>query len=170
MRCYNVFFIFSIRCNLFINFRTKKIRRLFFFRCFFILNITVFFLLTFFSCFRWWILLYDVIVIVAAFASRWVLVFATITYVVRTIMIFVVLHSIFFSLMFIFFSVNEICFFIVNVDSKPFTRWRSDSDLKTSISSIDLSCRKLLSIHWFRHEAGSCAEHVIPQNNSLNPE
>ncbi len=91
-------------------------------------------------------ILYDaiVIVVVVAFISRWVLVFVATAYVVRVIMIFVVLRSILFSLMFIFFSANEICSFIVNVESKTFTRWRSDSDLKTSISSIDLSRRKLL--------------------------
>jgi hypothetical protein len=82
--------------------------------------------------------------IVAALASRWVLVFAATTYVVKMIMIFVVFRSILFNLMFIFFNVNEICFFIINVDSKTFTRWRNDSALKATISSINLSRKKLL--------------------------
>jgi hypothetical protein len=49
-----------------------------------------------------------------------------------------------FNLMFIFFSVNDICFFTINVDSKTSTRWRRDSDAETSISSINLLRSKLL--------------------------
>jgi hypothetical protein len=58
--------------------------------------------------------------------------------------IFAVLRSMLFSLMFIFFSVSVICLFTINVDNKTFTRWRRDNDVETSISSIDLLRSKLL--------------------------
>ncbi len=57
---------------------------------------------------------------------------------------FAVLRSMLFNLMFISFSVSDICFFTINVDSKTSTRWRRDSDVETSISSIDLLRSKLL--------------------------
>ncbi len=59
-------------------------------------------------------------------------------------MIFAVLRSMLFNLMFIFFNVNDICFFTINVDSKTSTRWKKDSDVETSISSINLLRSKLL--------------------------
>ncbi len=59
-------------------------------------------------------------------------------------MIFAVLRSMLFNLMFISFSVSDICLSTINVDSKTSTRWRKDSDVETSISSIDLLRSKLL--------------------------
>ncbi len=59
-------------------------------------------------------------------------------------MIFAVLRSMLFNLMFISFSVSDICLSTINVDSKTSTRWRRDSDVETSISSIDLLRSKLL--------------------------
>ncbi len=59
-------------------------------------------------------------------------------------MIFVVLRSRLFNLMFISFSVNDICFFTINVDNKTSTRWRKNNDVETSISSINLLRSKLL--------------------------
>jgi hypothetical protein len=56
-------------------------------------------------------LLYNVIMIViVTLTSRWVFIFVTIAYKIKVIMIFVVLRSILFSLLFIFFSVNESAF------------------------------------------------------------
>ncbi len=49
-----------------------------------------------------------------------------------------------FNLMFISFSVSDICLSTINVDSKTSTRWKRDSDVETSISSIDLLRSKLL--------------------------
>jgi hypothetical protein len=70
------FFIFSTRCRRSINFLTKSIRKLFFSLCSFILKINVFFLLTFFSCLCWLMLLYDVmIVVVVTSISRCAFVF-----------------------------------------------------------------------------------------------
>ncbi len=57
-------FIFSIRCRRSINFLTKNIRKLIFSLCSFILKINVFSFLTFFNCFCWLMLLYDVIIVV----------------------------------------------------------------------------------------------------------
>jgi hypothetical protein len=59
-------------------------------------------------------------------------------------MIFIVLRSMLFNLMFIFFSVNDICFFTINVDNKTSTRWKRNNDVETSISSINLLRSKLL--------------------------
>jgi hypothetical protein len=55
-----------------------------------------------------------------------------------------VLRSMLFNLMFIFFSVSDICLFTINVDSKTSTRWKRNSDVETSISSINLLRSKLL--------------------------
>ncbi len=74
------FFIFSTRCRRSINFLTKNVRKLFFSLCSFILKINVFFLLAFFSCLCWLMLLYDVIIVViVASTSRWAFVFVTTT-------------------------------------------------------------------------------------------
>ncbi len=59
-------------------------------------------------------------------------------------MIFAVLRSMLFNLMFISFSVSDICLSMINVDSKTSTRWKRDSDVETSISSINLLRSKLL--------------------------
>ncbi len=59
-------------------------------------------------------------------------------------MIFAVLRSMLFNLMFISFSVSDICLSTINVDSKTSTRWKRNSDVETSISSIDLLRSKLL--------------------------
>ncbi len=59
-------------------------------------------------------------------------------------MIFAVLRSMLFNLMFISFSVSDICLSTINVDSKTSTRWRRNNDVETSISSIDLLRSKLL--------------------------
>ncbi len=73
-------FIFSIRCRRSISFLTKSIRKLFFSLCSFILKINVFFLLTFFNCFCWLMLLYDaIIVVVVASISRCAFVFVATT-------------------------------------------------------------------------------------------
>jgi hypothetical protein len=59
---------------------TKSIRKLFFSLCFFISKINVFFLLTFFNCFCWLMLLYDVIiVVVVASISRCAFIFVATT-------------------------------------------------------------------------------------------
>ncbi len=138
-------FIFSTRCKRSISFLTKSIRKLFFSFCSLILKINVLFLLTFFSCFCWLMLLYDaIIVVVVASISRWAFVFVATTYDIRMMMIFAVLRSMLFNQMFIFFSVNDICSFTINVDSKTSTRWKRDNDAETSISSIHLLRSKLL--------------------------
>jgi hypothetical protein len=59
-------------------------------------------------------------------------------------MIFAVLRSMLFNLMFISFNVNDIYFFTINVDSKTSTRWKKDSDVETSISSMNLLRSKML--------------------------
>jgi hypothetical protein len=59
-------------------------------------------------------------------------------------MIFAILRSLLFNLMFIFFSVNDICFFTINVDNKTSTRWKKNNHVETSISSINLLRSKLL--------------------------
>jgi hypothetical protein len=139
-------FIFSARCKCSISFLTKSIRKLFFSLCFFILKINVFSLLAFFNCLCWLMLLYDVIiVVVVASISRWVFVFVATTYEIRRMMIFAILCSMLFNLMFIFFSVNDIYLFTINVDSKTSTRWRKNNDAETSISSINLLRSKLLT-------------------------
>ncbi len=139
------FFIFSTFCRRFISFLTKSVRKLFFFFCFFILKINVFFLLIFSSCLCWLMLLYDAMIIVVVVSTlRWLFVFVAIAYEIRMMIIFAVLRSMLFSLMFIFFNVSVICFFTINVDNKTSTRWRRDSDVETSISSINLLRSKLL--------------------------
>ncbi len=62
----------------------------------------------------------------------------------QNIMIFAILRSMLFNLMFIFFNVSDICSFTINVDSKTSTRWKRNSDVETSISSINLLRSKLL--------------------------
>ncbi len=139
------FFIFSALCRRFISSLAKSARRLFFFFCSFILKINVFSLLAFSSCLCWLMLLYDaMIIVVVDSAFRWIFVFVAIAYEVRVMIVFAVLRSMLFSLMFIFFSVSVICLFTVNAGSKAPTRWRRDSDVETSISSIDLLRSKLL--------------------------
>jgi hypothetical protein len=49
-----------------------------------------------------------------------------------------------FNLMFISFSVNDICFFTMNVNNKTSTHWKKNIDAETSISSINLLRNKLL--------------------------
>ncbi len=138
-------FIFSTFCRRFISFLTKSARRLFFFFCSLILKINVFSLLTFSNCLCWLMLLYDaMIIVVVVSVFRWLFVFVAIAYEIRMMIIFAVLRSMLFSLMFIFFSVSVICLFTINVDNKTFTRWRRDNDVETSISSIDLLRSKLL--------------------------
>ncbi len=137
-------FIFSARCKRSISFLTKSIRRLFFSLCFFILKINVFSFLTFFNCLCWLMLLYDaIIVVVVASISRWAFVFVAMTYEIRMMMIFAILRSMLFNLLFIFFSVNDIYSFMINVDNKTSTRWKKDNDVETSISSINLLRSKL---------------------------
>jgi hypothetical protein len=90
-------------------------------------------------------LIYDVIiVVVVALISRWAFVFIATTYEIRMMMIFAILRSMLFNLMFIFFSVNDICFFTINVDNKTSIRWKKNNDVETSISSINLLRSKLL--------------------------
>jgi hypothetical protein len=90
-------------------------------------------------------LLYDVIiVVVVASISRWAFIFVATTYKIRVMMIFAILRSMLFNLLFIFFSVNDICSFTINVVSKISTRWKRNSDVETSISSINLLRSKLL--------------------------
>jgi hypothetical protein len=125
------FFIFSLRCKRSISFLSKSVRKLLFSLCSFILKINVFFLLIFLSCLCWLILFYDVkMIVVVTSISCWVFVFVVIAYEIRMMMIFVVLRSILFSLLFIFFSVNVICSFTINVDNKTLRRWRRNNDAK----------------------------------------
>jgi hypothetical protein len=139
------FFIFSARCKRSISFLTKSNRRLFFSLYFFILKINVFSFIIFFSCLCWLMLLYDaIIVVVVASISRWAFVFIATTYEIKVMMIFAMLRSMLFNLLFIFFSVNDICCFTINVDNKTSTRWRKNNDVETSISSINLLRSKLL--------------------------
>jgi hypothetical protein len=65
------------------------------------------------------------------------------TYEIRMMMIFAILRSMLFNLLFIFFSVNDIYSFMINVDNKTSTRWKKDNDVETSISSINLLRSKL---------------------------
>jgi hypothetical protein len=90
-------------------------------------------------------LLYDIIIIVVvALISRWTFIFVAIAYEIEIMMIFVVLRSMLFNLLFISFNVNDICFFTINVDNKTSTRWKKNNDVETSISSINLLRDKLL--------------------------
>jgi hypothetical protein len=82
--------------------------------------------------------------VVVASISCLVFIFVVIAYKIRMMMIFVVLRSMLFSLMLIFFRVNDICFFTINVNNKTSTRWRQNNDVETSISSINLLRSKLL--------------------------
>jgi ABC-type multidrug transport system permease subunit len=123
----------------------KSNRKLFFSLCFFILKTSVFSFLIFFNCFYWLMLLYDVIiVVVVASILRWAFIFVATTYKIKMMMIFAILRSMLFNLMFISFSVSDICFFMINVDNKTFKRWRRNNDVETSISSINLLRSKLL--------------------------
>jgi hypothetical protein len=45
-----------------------------------------------------------------------------------------------------------------------------DEDIILSNDESDSLNLTKVSIHWFRHEAESRAQHVISQDNSLNPE
>ncbi len=91
------------------------------------------------------IFLYDVIIVVViASISRWALVFVATAYEIRMMMIFAELRSMLFNLMFISFSVSDICSFTINIDNKTSTSWKKDSDAETSISSINLLRSKLL--------------------------
>jgi hypothetical protein len=90
-------------------------------------------------------LLYDaIIVVVVALISSWAFVFVATTYEIRMMMIFAILCSMLFNLLFIFFSVNDICSLTINVDYKTSTRWKKNNDVETSILSINLLRSKLL--------------------------
>ncbi len=114
------------------------------FALFFYFKDHCFLFFVFFNCLHRLMLLYNAMMIIVASTSRWIFVFAIVTYVVKMMIIFVVFRSISFNSLFIFFSVIVIYFFIVNVDNKTFTRWNKDTDMNAFISSIDLSCGKLL--------------------------
>jgi hypothetical protein len=89
-------------------------------------------------------LLYDAIIVVVASISRWAFIFVATTYEIRIMMIFAILRSMLFNLLFIFFNVSDIYSFTINVENKISTRWKKNSDVKTLISLINLLRNKLL--------------------------